>query len=101
MQHLLTRDGQDHPAPALDGRKLIVSKSRAGRALEAERGIEVLAHQAVLKLSTLAQQVGQLLAVPHHDGRLSPHKRKLSPAMAVLNGEHTAGAGRRPKRNSQ
>ena len=87
VQHLLAGDAEDHPAPALDRRKLIVPKTRARRALQAERGIEVLAHQAVLKLSRQAEKIGQLLAVPHHDGRLSPHGRKLSPAMAVLNGE--------------
>ena len=92
MQHLLTRDGQDHPAPALDGRKLIAAKTRTRRVFEAERGIQVLAHQAVLKLSTLAEEVGQLLAVLHHDGRLSRHSRKLSLPMAALNGENTAQA---------
>jgi hypothetical protein len=43
----------------------------------------------MLKLSSLRQQIGQLLAVPHHDGRLSPHDRKLSLAMAALNGQDT------------
>ena len=76
MEHLLARDGENHPAPALDGFELIAGKTGPRRALEAERGVEVLAQQAVLKLSTLAQNVGQLLAVPHHHGRLPAHARQ-------------------------
>ena len=41
----------------------------------------------MLKLRGLGQKIGQLLAVPHHDDRLSPHQRKVSPATAVLNDE--------------
>jgi len=37
----------------------------------------------MLKLGSLGQQIGQLLAVPHHDGRLA-HKGTLPLAMAVL-----------------
>ena len=80
MQHLLPGDAEDHPAPALDGLKLILAKTGTRRALKAERGIQVLTHQAMLKLSSLAQKVGQLLAVLHHDDRFSPHRRKVSPA---------------------
>lgn len=97
MQHLLAGDIEDHPAPALDGFKLIAPKTRTRRALEAERRVEVLTHQGVLKLSSLAEQVGQFLAVPHDDRRFSPHRRKLSPAMTALNGENLAellGGGR-------
>jgi hypothetical protein len=43
----------------------------------------------VLKLSRLAQQVGQLLAIPHHDRGLSPHRRNVSPAMIALNDADT------------
>jgi hypothetical protein len=39
----------------------------------------------MLKLSSLGQKIGQLLAVPHHDGRLA-HEGKVSLMMAVLNG---------------
>jgi hypothetical protein len=90
MQHLLTGDGQDHLAPALYRLQLILPKTGTRRALEAERSVEILAQQAVLKLSTLAEQVGQLLAVPHHNARL-PHKRTISPAMAGLNGADAEG----------
>ena len=85
MQHLLPGDAEDDPAPPLDRRKLILAKTGTRRAFEAKRGVEVLAHQAVLKLSGLGQKVGQLLAIPHHDDRLSPHRRKVSAATAILN----------------
>ena len=81
-------DAQDHPAPPLDGRQLVVAQIRVRRALEAERRVEVLAHESVLELCCLAEQVGQLLAVPHDDGRLSPHRGNVPPATAVFNGEN-------------
>jgi hypothetical protein len=85
VQHLLSGDAENHSAPPLDGCKLIGPQPRACRAFEAERGVEVLAHQAMLELGRQAQQVGQLLAVSHHDDRLCPHKKNVSPAIAVLN----------------
>jgi hypothetical protein len=80
------------PSPSHPGREKSCCLAKAGTrcVLEAERGVEILAQQAVLKLSTLAQQVGQLLAVLHHNARV-PHKGKVSPAMAALNGEDTEG----------
>jgi len=93
VQHLLAGDIEDHPPPARDGRKLIIPKARTCCALEAECGIEVLTHQAVLKLSSLAEKVGQLLATFHNDGGLSRHGRKVSPATAVLNGEDMKRTG--------
>ena len=88
MQHLLPGDGEDHPAPAFDGLQLVGPKTGTRCALEAERGVEVLAHQGMFKLSRLAQKVSQLLAVLHDDGRLSPHRRRVSPATAVPKGEY-------------
>jgi hypothetical protein len=44
----------------------------------------------MLKLRRLAQKIGQLLAVSHHDGRLCPHRRNVSPAVATLNGHNIA-----------
>ena len=79
MQHLLAGDGEDHPAPALDGLELVGPKTGTRGALEAERGVEVLAHQGVLELGSLGEQIGQLLAALHDDGRLSRHRRKVSP----------------------
>ena len=76
MQHLLPGDGEDRQAPAFDGLQLAGPKTGTRCALEAERGVEVLAHQGMLKLSSLAQKIGQLLTVPHHNGRLSPHGEK-------------------------
>jgi len=86
VQHLLSGDAEDHLAPPLDGLKLISPQTRTRRAFEAERGVEVLAHQAMLKLGGLGQKIGQLLAVSHHDDRLA-HTRKVSPTTAT---EHPA-----------
>jgi len=72
MQHLLPGDGEDHPAPAFDGLQLVGPKTETRCALEAERGGEVLAHQGMLKLSSLAQKVGELLTALHDNGRRSP-----------------------------
>src|SRR6266705_7066315 len=88
MQHLLPGDGEDHPAPAFDGLQLVGPKTRIRCALEAERGVEVLAHQGMLKLSSLAQKIGKLLTALHHNGRLSPHRGNVPPATAVFNGEN-------------
>ena len=98
VQHLLPGDGEDHLTPALHRIQLISAKTGTWRALETERGVQVLTHQGVLKLSRLAQQVGQLLAVPHHDRGLSPHRRNVSPAMIALNDADTGDAsGRWPR----
>jgi hypothetical protein len=88
MQHLLPGDGEDHPAPAFDGLQLVGPKTGIRCALEAERGVEVLAHQGMLKLSSLAQKIGQLLAALHHNGRFFPHPGNLPPATAVFNSEN-------------
>ena len=77
MHHLLGGDCQDHLAPALDGRQLIVAKTGTRRALETERGVEVLAHQGVLELSSLGEKIGELLAALHHDGRLFHNERNV------------------------
>jgi Glycosyl hydrolase family 3 C-terminal domain len=42
----------------------------------------------MLKLSSLAQKIGQLLTALHHNGRLSPHLGNVPPATAVFNGEN-------------
>jgi hypothetical protein len=86
MQHLFPGDAEDHPSPPLDRSKLTGPHSWTRRALEAKRRVQVFAHQAMLKLGSQGQKIGQLLAVPHHDGRLTPHGRKVSAAIAVLNG---------------
>ena len=68
MQHLLPGDGEDRQAPAFDGLQLAGPKTGTRCALEAERSIEVLAHQGMLKLGSLAQKIGQLLTALHHNG---------------------------------
>jgi hypothetical protein len=88
MQHLLPGNGEDHPAPAFDGLQMVGPKTGTRCALEAERSVEVLAHQGMLKLSSLAQKIGKLLTALHHNGRLSPHQGNVPPAMAVFNGEN-------------
>jgi hypothetical protein len=95
MQHLLPGDSEDRQAPAFDGLQLADPKTGTGCALEAERGVEVLAHQGMLKLSSLAQKVGELLTALHHNGRLSPHQGNVPPEMAVFNGGNIRGQKRR------
>ena len=54
-------------------------------------GVEkVFTHHGVLKLSGLTEKMSQLLAILHHDGRLSPHGKKVSTAVAVANGEYSS-----------
>jgi hypothetical protein len=55
------------------------AKSGTRCALEAEHGVQVFAHHSMLKLGSLAEKIGQLLAALHHNCRLSAHERKLSP----------------------
>ena len=40
----------------------------------------------MLKLSSLAQKISQLLTALHHNGRLSPHQGNVPPATAIFNG---------------
>jgi hypothetical protein len=42
----------------------------------------------MLKLGSLGQKIGQLLAVLHDNGRLFPHRRRVSPAMAIPKGKN-------------
>jgi hypothetical protein len=88
MQHFLPGDGENHPAPAFDGLQLTGPKTGTRCGLEAERGVEILAHQGMLKLSSLAQKIGKLLTALHHNGRLCPHRGNVPPATAVFNGEN-------------
>jgi hypothetical protein len=76
MQHLLAGYVEEHPAPPLDDLELILPNAWTCSALQAERGVEVFTHHGVLKLSSLTEKIGQLLAILHHDGRLSPHRKK-------------------------
>jgi len=88
VQHLLAGYIEKHSSPTLDDLKLIVPKTRTCRALQAERSVEVLTHHGVLKLSSLTEKIGQLLAILHHDGRPCPHGKKVSAAVAVANGKY-------------
>ena len=78
MQHLLGRDVKDHLAPTLHGRELTIAKARTRCAPQAERGVEVLAHQRVFQLGSQGEQVGQLLAPLHHHERLARHAMTVS-----------------------
>jgi hypothetical protein len=89
MQHLFAGYVEKHPAPTLDDLKLILPKTRPHRALETERGVEVLTHHSVLKLSSLTEKIGQLLAILHQNGRLFPHGKKVSTVVAAANGEYS------------
>ena len=54
-------------AAALGGAEAGVPRAGAGGGAEAEGGVKVLAHEPVLELGRLAQEVGELLAVLDDD----------------------------------
>jgi len=85
MQHLLARDSEEHSTPPFDDLKLILAETAICCVLQAERGIEVLAHHGVLKLGSLTQKISQLLAILHNDGRLIRHGKRLSAAVCAAN----------------
>src|SRR6185436_623614 len=55
----------------------------------------------MLKLGSLGQKIGQLLAVLHDNGRLFPHRRRVSPAMAIPTGKNVKGTPGGAGRNGQ
>ena len=86
VQHLLGSNAEDGGTPTLERRDVLGRQGRIGPRLEAERGVEVLAHQRVFELGRLAEQVRERLAVLDDNGwfRHSCAKlAKLAPADAV------------------
>jgi hypothetical protein len=62
MQHLLGRHRQNDFTPPLDSLPFLNSQPRLSGALEAEAGIQVTAHQCVLDLRGLCEQMKKLLS---------------------------------------
>ena len=62
MEHLIDADVAQHLTPPSDCRRLHLSEAFVRPRLEAERDVQVLAHDHVLELSRLRQQVPQMLA---------------------------------------
>src|SRR6266571_2653706 len=63
VQHLLRADVEDVLAPALDRLRFGGGEALVGGLLQAERRVQVLAHDPVLELRRLAEHVEQRLAV--------------------------------------
>ena len=76
VEHLLGGDAEHHRAPPLDRLEVLGRERVVGRRLQAERGVEVLAHQPVLELGGLAEQVRERLAVLDDDGWFRRHCRE-------------------------
>jgi hypothetical protein len=70
MQHFLGGDTEEGGPPALDRHQLVLAHALVDAVLEAECGEEVLAHQAVLQLSRLADHVDERLAMLDDQARL-------------------------------
>ena len=96
VQHLLGGDGEDDRAPPFDRVEVLGSERLVGFGLDAEGGVEVLAHQPVLELRRLAEQVRQRLAVLDDDGWFRRHCRaKLAIRVASSSGRSVGGRTRR------
>ena len=70
VQHLLDGDSGEHLVPARDRAALLSGKALVRPGFQAEARIQVLAHDQVLDLRRLDQQVPQMLAVLDHELRL-------------------------------
>jgi hypothetical protein len=90
VQHLLGGDVRDVLAPALRRLGFFLGEALGLGLLQAERGVQVLAHDPVLELRRLAEHVDQRLAVLDDErglgrGHAAPggdHLRQAPPALA-------------------
>ena len=74
VQHLLLDDIDQRGLPRLHPRELLRGETLAGGALERELRVQVLAHQAMLDLAGLAEQVDKLFPALHLQRRLGGHR---------------------------
>jgi hypothetical protein len=74
VQHLLLDDVDQRGFPCLHPCDLLRREVLARGALERELRVQVLAHQAMLDLAGLAEQVDKLFPAPHLQRRLSGHR---------------------------
>jgi hypothetical protein len=91
MEHLLGGHVRDARPPALNRSELVAGQALA--LLEGERGIQILAHDAVLELGRLAQHVDERLSVLDDERRLrrslpAPHRNQ--PRQPPLSGRRVA-----------
>jgi len=77
VQHLLRGDVEDVLAPSSDRLFFAGGEALAGGLLQAERGVQVLAHDPVLELRGLAEHVDQRLAVLDDERRF--RRRQAAP----------------------
>ncbi len=99
VQHLLHRDGAQHPAPSGDGLGLLVGEPLLRPALQAGLGEEILAQDHVFQLGGLVEQPPQVFPVRDHDRGLDRwlgHRRILLSRAGARRGS----APGRPRRAS-
>ncbi len=73
VEHLMGRYAEHHRAPPFDGLEVFRRQRLVGLGLQAEGGVQVLAHQPVFELGRLAQEVGERLAILDDDGWFRRH----------------------------
>ena len=84
VEHLLGRHAEHDRTPSLHRLDVFGRHRRVGRGLQAECRVEVLAHQPVLELGRLAQQIRESLAILDDDGWFRRHScGKLLPPPIV------------------
>ena len=74
VQHLLLDDVDEGGLPGLNTVQLLRRQALAGRAFERELCVQVFAHQAMLKLAGLAEEVDKLFPALGLQRRLSSHR---------------------------
>jgi hypothetical protein len=84
VEHLLLGDLEDRLPPAADRPVLLGRQAFVAGPLQREGRVEVLAHDPVLELGGLAQEIDERIAVLDHDGRLRGRERGRSCAGATV-----------------
>jgi hypothetical protein len=103
VQHLFNGNAGQHLTPAGHRGGLFRGQPVLRPGLQAEARVQVLAHDQVLDLSRLGEQVPQVLTMLNDDNRLGHlrHDSSLAPrwlpeAAGIRDGRSTAGSPRRP-----
>ena len=102
MRHLLDRDAQDDLPPASHGLGFGVREPIFHTALQAERRVEVGAHQVVLELCGLVEEVEQVFAaggVAHREMVPEILRIEVAAALADRGGVTRRFVHRRPRRH--
>src|SRR5690349_25070905 len=99
VQHLLLDDVDQRGFPCLHSCDLLRREALASGALKRELRVQVLAHQAMLDLAGLAEQVDKLFPAPYLQRRLSGHRGLVSiPAFSGLPAKCRGAANRTSSR---